>query len=144
VPAIHMLQTHMDRQDTRQGQKLSVHAVPSLGQKDRGVGIPSCDPMVAGLDKHRGLRNIGLAGKDAGIEVMEECLIAVDGVTETTRSENQDGKLSLMVEPPVDHHSSLAGRQVGRNNLVAYTSERHCLVHMARQVARDMEVAQLL
>ena len=118
-------------------------AVPNLGQRDRGVGMPLRDLAVGGPGTHRDSSSIDLAGKDADIVVMEECETAVDAVIETTQSVSQDAKPRWKVERLMDH-SSLVERQADRNSLVGRTSVHRCRLHMARQAVPDMEEVHLL
>jgi len=98
-----VLQSHIDRRDTRRGWTSSVHAVPNLGRKDQGAGMPLCELMVDGLGMDPGLNSIGPAGKDADMEVMEPSEeAAAGGVIGMRQSENQDEK---KIEREVEHSS---------------------------------------
>jgi hypothetical protein len=143
VLVMNMLQTHTDRWDTIRDWMTSVHAVPSLGRQDQGAGTSLRDLAVDGFGMHRDSNSIDLAGKDADIEVMEECEIAVGGVIGTRQFESQGEKLCSKAEQQVDHSSPLEP-QGGRSSLVGRTSEHHCLLHTARQGAQDTVVVQLL
>jgi hypothetical protein len=70
---VNMVQAHIDRWDTTRDWTLTVHVVPSLGRRDRGAGTALHDLAADGFDKYRDLNSTGLAGKDADIEVKEEC-----------------------------------------------------------------------
>jgi hypothetical protein len=92
-----VLQSHIDRRGTRRGWTSSVHAVPNLGRKGQGAGMPPCELMVDGLGMDPGLNSIGLAGKDVGkdadMEVMEPSEeAAAGGVIGMRQSESQDEK----------------------------------------------------
>lgn len=107
------------------------------------MGMPRRDLAVGGPGKHRDLSSIDLAGKDADIEVTEECEIAVDAVIEMKQSVSRDAKPRWKVERLVDH-SSLVERQADRNSLVGRTSAHRCRLHMAHQAVPDMEGVHLL
>src|SRR5256885_17123678 len=99
------------------------HAVPSLGRRDQGVGIPLYALEAGGLGIHWGLNSIGLVGKDGDIGVMEERVIAVAGGTETRRAEGSDEELSLKGERGGER-SRAVGRAGGRSSLCGRTSTR--------------------
>jgi len=129
-----MLLTHIDRRDAIQGWTSNVPAVPNWGQTDQDAGTARRDLVVGGVGKHRDLNSIGLADKDADIEAMEECGLAVGEVIGTRLSESRGVKLRLRAEPQEDH-SSPVEQEGSHSSLVGRTSKRHCLFHMDRRVA---------